>query len=118
MTQWLDAIPLATRAPLFGGLALLLLAWGGRHVLRAIREPQGPIYQLRMLMHVVRFGRLALLAVGCVLVAIGGWLDDASLAGLGVVIALEELYETTLVLAILKHGQTLELEALSPRGVA
>jgi len=114
----LDAITLAlTDLPTawrVAGAALVVLVFGvdlWRAGRRTRAEPPGPALELRRLRHRVR-GLRAVLVGGCAaLVGAGLLLDAGALVGLALVIGLEELYETTMVLGLLRWGLRVETEA-------
>ena len=114
----LDAIPLAlTELPTawrVAGAAVVAIVFAAdlwRVGRRYRAEPAGPALELRRLRHLVR-GLRAVLVGGCAaLVGAGLLLDAGALVGLALVIGLEELYETTMVLGLLRWGLRVETEA-------
>jgi len=97
-------IPTTTRS-IGAGLFVVVCVFGLFSRLRAARrEPPGETCELRRLLHIVgalRAGLLALCAAG---LAVGWWMNINVLVGLAMVIGLEELYETTMVMTVLRFG--------------
>lgn len=97
-----------------GGAAMVALVFAAdlvRAVRRARAEPDGPTVELRRLRHLVA-GPRAVLVGGCAaLVGAGLLLDAGALVGLALIIGLEELYETTMVLGLLRWGLRVETQA-------
>lgn len=111
LTTLLAAVPDHWRV--LGALAVLAvflldLAVAAR---RFRAEPPGETRPLRRLRHLVRGLRAALVGGAALAVAVGVLTDAGTLVGLALVIGLEELYETTMVLAVLRHGLRVETEA-------
>lgn len=111
LQNWIDML-FALPAPVRIIGTLLLVAagiWGGVRAVRAAgREPEGETQQLRQLRHLVRALRWALIGGSAALLGTGLVRDDETLVGLGIIIGLEELYETTMVLAVLRMGLRIE----------
>lgn len=108
MIDTLLAVPLWLR--LLAAVAVALPCGAGvHHAIRAAgREPDGPQVELRQLRHLVRALRFLLVGGSALLLAAGAVRDDRTLVGLALIIGLEELYETTMVLALLRMGLRME----------
>lgn len=91
----MDTTTLSTLLFLAGGGFLARAGWlAGRRGLDLYAD-EGIVNAVRVLRHV-------LLAVGCYVIAWARWAELESLALFGLVFLLEELYETSMVLGVLK----------------
>ena len=108
----IEAVPVDVRSGVALALAVACFAGIFRSIAdwRAVKD--GLLVEIRRLRHLVRALRFALMAA-C-LAAIGiGWLMDAEApVGLGIWIGLEELYETTMVLGLLRLAERMERKAM------
>ena len=111
LQTWIDALfALPPHVRILGTLLLVLAStWGGARAVRAASaEPDGETQHLRQLRHLVRALRWALVGGSAALLGAGLVRDDETLVGLGIIIGLEELYETTMVLGLLRMGLRIE----------
>ena len=104
LNQVFATIPTTTRSLGAGVLVLVCVVVLMGRLRAAQTEPPGETFALRRLFHFVGALRAGLLGLCFAGLAVGWLMNANTLVGLAVVIGLEELYETTMVMAVLRFG--------------
>jgi hypothetical protein len=106
--QTINTIPSAVQSMAAAAVAAICLVSFVRRLRSAACEPNGENLELRRLRHYVGALRAFLVGLCSAVFSTGLILDIEALVGLALIIGLEELYETTMLMGLIRFGMHME----------